>query len=88
MICRMHVLCMMVLPHSNGLLISFIGVVCCDGDLFARREFDWLIRVFEKPSSDFWPLQMPNGAMLQYVPEGQAKQARTIRQCCLPWYQA
>ena len=62
-------LCIMVLPHGNGLLISFIGVVCCDGDLLARSEFDWLIRVFEKPCSDFWPLQMCKAAMLGYEPE-------------------
>lgn len=65
----MRVLCVMVLPHGNGLLISFVGVVCCDGELLARSEFDWLIRVFEKPCSDFWPLQMRKAAMLGCVPE-------------------
>lgn len=47
------------LPHGDGVIVSLIRVVCCDGDLLARGQLDRLIRVLEKPCSDFWPLQMP-----------------------------
>ena len=69
MVLSMHVLYIMVLPHGNGLLVSFVRVVCSDGDLFARYQFDRLIRVLEKPCSDFWSLQQSKAAALGYMLE-------------------